>query len=350
MNIPPPMRRWAAPLGVSFLRPSIAVWIVLGLLFPIALSGQINVLTNRYDPQRTGANLSETTLRPANVNVNQFGKLYSYPVDGAVNAQPLYVTGVVINGSPHNVLYVGTMNDKMYAFDADSALPSPLWMRDFTNPPSVTAVPITDIAAPNLNIIGNVGVESTPVIDQASGALYLIARTKENGKYVQRLHSLDITTGLERSGSPVTITGSVPGTAPDSIDGGASGRVIPFDPKMQNQRAGLALSNGVVLVAWGSHEDITPYHGWVMGFDAYYAGACGYLRGHPGCVHGRNLAGKSRAGDRRGGERLFCNRQWQLGRHTQLRRFSFEVQREPDGFGSDRLFHPRQRSPTQSRR
>src|SRR6185436_17562868 len=133
---------------------------------PAALQAQVDVLTNRYDGARSGANLSETTLTSANVNVNQFGKLYSYPVDGAVFAQPLYMTGVTIGGALHNVLYVGTMNDKLYAFDANSASPSPLWMRDFTSPPAVTAVSITDIAAPNLNIIGNVGIHSTPVIDQ----------------------------------------------------------------------------------------------------------------------------------------------------------------------------------------
>ena len=159
------------------------------------------------------------------------------------------------------------MNDKLYAFDANSASPSPLWMRDFTSPPAVTAVPITDIAAPNLNIIGNVGIHSTPVIDQATGTLYLVARTRESGAYVQRLHALDLTSGVERPGSPVTIIGSVAGTAPDSTMG-PNGRVVSFDPKMQGQRAGLALVNGVILIAWGSHEDLPPYHGWIMAFDA----------------------------------------------------------------------------------
>jgi hypothetical protein len=155
----------------------------------------------------------------------------------------------------------------VYAFDADSASASPLWARDFTSPPSVTAVPITDIVADNLNIVGNVGIHSTPVIDPATGTIYLVARTKESGAYVQRLHALDIRTGVARPGSPVTITGSVPGNAPDSTLG-ANGRFIAFNPKMQSQRAGLALSNGVVLVAWAAHEDANPFHGWVMGFDA----------------------------------------------------------------------------------
>jgi len=223
-------------------------------------------LTHRYDSPRTGANLSETTLTTANVNVDQFGKLYSYPVDGGVYAQPLYVRGVTINGAVRNVLYVATMNDKLYAFDADSTSPTPLWMRNFTSPPSVTAVPITDITIPK-NIIGNVGIQSTPVIDAVTQTIYLVVRTKESGTYVQRLHALDITTGASRPGSPVVITASVPSTAPDSTVGPA-GRVITFDAKMQAQRAALALTNGVVLIAWASHEDQTPYHGWIMGYDA----------------------------------------------------------------------------------
>lgn len=254
--------------AASCLRHSVVGWVLGTLLVASPAGAQINILTNRYDGKRTGANLNETKLTAMNVNLDQFGKLYSYPVDGSVYAQPLYVRGVLIEGTAHNVLYVATMNDKVYAFDADSSSPTPLWMRDFTNPPSVTAVPIVDIVgANNLNIVGNVGIQSTPVIDAATGTIYLVARTKENGAYVQRLHALDIATGNSRSGSPVTIKGSAPGTAPDSTPG-ASGSVITFDPKMHAQRSGLALTNGVVLISWASHEDATPYHGWIMGYDA----------------------------------------------------------------------------------
>jgi hypothetical protein len=236
---------------------------------PTALHAQIDVLTNRYDGARSGANLAETTLTPANVNVNQFGKLYSYPVDGAVYAQPLYVTGVTINGAVRNVLYIATMNDKVYAFDADSASPSPLWMTDFTNPAAgVTAVPMLDIKWNANNIFGNVGIESTPVIDKITRKLYLVARTKENGIYVQRLHVLDIATGRPVAGSPTTITATVQGTGPDSKIDASGQQVITFDPKMEHQRVALALTNGVVLVAWAGHEDLPPYHGWIIGFDA----------------------------------------------------------------------------------
>ena len=256
-------------IETSTLRRLLVVLFIVAVVgsIPAALQAQVDILTNRNDGARSGANLSETTLTAANVNVSRFGKLYTYPVDGAVYAQPLYVTGVAIQGTPRNVLYVVTMNDKAYAFDADSASPSPLWMTDFTNPPSVTAVPMTDIVTPSNNIFGNVGIESTPVIDRATATLYLIARTKENGSYVQRLHALDISTGRARSGSPTTITGSVPGSALDSTVG-TSGRVITFNPMMHQQRVALALSNGVILVAWAGHQDKPPYHGWIMGFDA----------------------------------------------------------------------------------
>ena len=245
------------------------LWCVCAAIMslPLSADAQVNILTNRYDPQRTGANLAETILTAGNVNAAGFGKLYSYPVDGAVYAQPLYVSGVTIDGVVRNVLYVATMDDKLYAFDADQTSPTPLWMRDFTRPPSVTAIPITDLVGPNLNILGNVGIHSTPVIDLATATMYLVVRTKESGAYVQRLHALDIASGLSRAGSPVTIQGSVPGDASDSTMD-ATGRIVTFDPKMQGQRTGLALANGVVLIAWGSHEDAAPYHGWVMGYDA----------------------------------------------------------------------------------
>ena len=232
------------------------------LFIPCLALAQQNVLTSRYDNGRTGANLNETTLTVANVNVSQFGKLYAYPVDGAVLAQPLYVSGVTINGALHNVLYVATMNDKVYAFDADSSGPA-LWVRDFTNPPSVTFVPLSDIEPPTGGDLPNIGIQSTPVIDASLGTMYLVARTKESGAWFQRLHALDIKTGLDKSASPVSITASVPGTAPDSVN-----NIVTFNPRTQNQRVGLALTNGVVVIAWASHDDTLPYHGWVMGYDA----------------------------------------------------------------------------------
>jgi Abnormal spindle-like microcephaly-assoc'd, ASPM-SPD-2-Hydin len=235
-------------------------------------SGQVNVTMNRYDQASTGANLNETQLNTSNVNSTQFGKLYSYAVDGSIYAQPLYVSGVNIPGQgTHNVLYVATMNDVVYAFDADSntANAGILWSDDFRSPSAgVTAIPITDIVgANNLNIVGNVGIESTPVIDLTSNTIYLVARTKEvsgtTTNYVARVHALDITTGTEKFGGPTKIQGSVPGTG-----NGSSGGTLTFDPLIHNQRSSLALVNGSVIFAWASHEDDFAWHGWVMSYSA----------------------------------------------------------------------------------
>ena len=261
----------ANPLIRAFLLCSLAAAMVAAA--PRALHAQADVKENRYDGARSGANLAETTLTTANVNVDKFGKVFSYPVDGAVYAQPLFLAGVTINGTPRNVVYIATMNDKVYAFDADGATTAPLWTTDFTDPShGITAVPMLDIVPGANNIFGNVGIESTPVItrDKTSDAttIYLVARTKEPGPtYIQRLHALDATTGRDLPGSPVTITGSVAGTALDSTLT-PDGQLVIFNPKMEHQRAALAVSNGVVLVSWAGHEDKPPYHGWIMGFDA----------------------------------------------------------------------------------
>ena len=227
---------------------------------------QTSVLTYHNNRQRTGANILETTLTPSNVNSTSFGKLFSQPVDGFVHAQPLYVPNVSVPGlGIHNVLYVATMNDSVYAFDADSRAGSnskPLWHVSFINPLlGITPVPAIDIACADL-ITAKVGIMSTPVIDTVGGTLYVVARTKESGEYVQRLHALDITTGAEKFGGPVLITATVPGTGTGSVNG-----VLTFDPKIQNQRAALLLQNGLVYVAWGSHCDQGSFHGWLMGYD-----------------------------------------------------------------------------------
>jgi hypothetical protein len=261
---------------------------------PLRVSAQVSLLTNRYDNARTGANLSETQLNTANVSVNNFGKLWSYTVDGSAFAQPLYVSGLNINGATHNVLYAATMNDKLYAFDADSNVL--LWCDSFTsdtsggcnNPagftPSAGTVPIpmSDILPSESiggeNIVGNIGILSTPVIDGSTKTMYLVVRTKEtgnpcaissipyllNGNNCQRLHAIDITNGAEKLGGPTTIAGSVPGKGLGSVSGS-----VTFDPAAGNQRPGLALVNGQIFIAWASHEDSTPnYHGWVMSYDA----------------------------------------------------------------------------------
>ncbi len=236
------------------------------LLLPclaLALQAQTAVLSNRYDAATTGANLSETTLAPANVTPATFGKLWSYYVDGAVFAQPLYVSSVQIPGrGVRNVLYVATMNDKIYAFDADHAGP-PLWLRDLTDElGGITPVPVTDVTNNNdLNVVGNVGILGTPVIDPATHALLLVARTRENGQYFQRLYKLSLTGGVDLA-APAVIQASVASTAKDAVNG-----QLRFDPKAGNQRPALVVVNGRVVIAWASHEDIRPYHGWIMAYD-----------------------------------------------------------------------------------
>jgi hypothetical protein len=238
--------------------------VVLNLACSQRVYSQTDVLTNRYDGSSTGTNNFERLLSASNVNSRDFGKLYSYYVDGAVYAQPLYVHQVAIpKVGPRDVLFVATMNDKVYAFDATKDVP-PLWIRDFTNEAAgITPVPISDITNSNdLNIVGNAGIEGTPVIDAATAFMYLVVRTKEEGRYVQRLHKLDIRNGKDQV-APTVIEARVPGTAKDSRDG-----FVYFDPKGGNQRPALALARGNVIVAWASHEDIQPYHGWIMSFDS----------------------------------------------------------------------------------
>src|SRR5205814_104349 len=161
----------------------------------------VSVLTNRYDNMGTGANLHETALNPSVVTPSAFGKLYSYEVDGAVYAQPLYVPGVQVPGAgKRNLVYIATMHDKVYAFDADAA-GAPIWSRDLTSSAAgTTAVPVVDITRRNdLNIVGNVGILATPVIDGSSRTMYVVARTKQNGAYFQRLYAFDIRSGKDKT-------------------------------------------------------------------------------------------------------------------------------------------------------
>ncbi len=228
----------------------------------IASSGPFTgVLTYHNDNSRTGQNLNESVLSPANVTQSKFGKLFSYPLDGQVFAQPLYVYKVPIDGQNHNVIYVATEHDTVYAFDADNKASSALWSVSFLNSAEgVTPIPSSDLDSP---INPEIGVTSTPVIDGNSGTLYVLAATKENGNYVHRLHALDITSGAEKFGGPVVIQGSVPGSGSGSSNG-----QITFQTKIQLQRPALLLSKGVIYLAWASYNDHGLYHGWVMAFDA----------------------------------------------------------------------------------
>src|ERR1700733_3405399 len=223
----------------------------------------VSVLTYHNDLARTGQNLNETLLTTDSVSSGQFKRLFSDAVDGQVYAQPLYLPGVVIPGKGiHNVVFVATEHDSVYAFDADNYLAAPLWQVSFLNPAQgVLPASASDLGC--VSIVPEVGVTATPVIDQASGTLYVAAMTEEtsSGGYVHRLHALDVTTGAEKPGSPVEIQASVPGQ-------GDGTTTVQFRPWLYKERAGLLLLNGVVYTAWSSHCDDGNYHGRVIGYDA----------------------------------------------------------------------------------
>jgi hypothetical protein len=217
------------------------------------------------DMLRTGLNDRETVLTPANINKTHFGKLFSYALDGVSDASPLYVPNVNIPGQgAHNVVYIGTEHDSVYAFDADGLSTGPLWHVSFLGP-GVTSVPADDVASDDIS--PEIGITGSPVIDPATNTLYVVAKTKEvsvrTTTYVHRLHALDFTTGLEKLGGPVVIQASVPGTGV-----GGNGSIVPFISLRENQRTALLLTNGVVYIGFASHGDVLPYHGWVLGYRA----------------------------------------------------------------------------------
>jgi Divergent InlB B-repeat domain len=211
----------------------------------------INVTTYHYDNARTGANTQEAVLTPSNVNSTQFGKLFSVPVQGFVFAHPLYMANVQnIAGGTHNVLFVATEHAILYAIDADNG--TILWQQSFINPPDNTTVLSKEVSCGDLK--PEIGITGTPVIDPSTGTIYLVTKTKELGVFFQRLHAIDIITHAEKFGGPVTISATVNGQT--------------FDPLKNHNRPGLLLENGHIVIAWASHCDNGPYHGWVMSYKA----------------------------------------------------------------------------------
>jgi hypothetical protein len=242
----------------------------IGLIAALSLvagigSAQVQVTTYHNDISRSGQNAQETTLTPYNVNVNQFGKLFTQTVDGYVYAQPLYMpgVGVVVNGqtSTHNVLYVATEHDSVFQIDADSG--------QVLNQVSLIAAggrtmnTSVDIGSGCTDQVPEVGISGTPVIDPTTGTLYVVAKSVVNNVAVQYLHALDIGSLAEKFGGPVTITGSVPGTGSNSKNS-----VLPFNSMYENNRPALLLENGHVIIGFGSHCDADPWHGWLMSYNA----------------------------------------------------------------------------------
>ena len=219
------------------------------------------VLTQHNDNARTGQNLNETLLTPVNLNARAFGKAFSYSVDGQIYGQPLYVPNVSIPGrGVHNVVYVATQNDSLYAFDADYRSPTALWQVNFVNPAAgITPVLCTSKTNPSVycNIYPMTGITATPVIDASTKTIYLVSRSQKGSTFFQTLHAIDITTGAEKFGGPVNINGSVPGTGQGSVNG-----TLTFPANTSIQRAGLLLANGTIYIGWA-----VP-HGWIMSYDA----------------------------------------------------------------------------------
>jgi len=207
-------------------------------------------MTWQFDNERSGLNAQETALTPQTVTPQTFGKLFSYPVDGYVYAQPLLVSGLTINGGTHDVVFVATENDSIYAFDADTyGTGTPLWQ--------VSLLQTGQSAIPNGPIQPVEGVTSTPVIDATSNMMYVVSMQTpaDGGNDTFELHALSITTGAEQSGSPVQITASVPGTNQDSVNG-----IVTLTTSCL-QRASLLLANGSLFIGFGS-----CHSGWLLAY------------------------------------------------------------------------------------
>jgi Legume lectin domain/Chitobiase/beta-hexosaminidase C-terminal domain len=272
----------ARHLGISWLLRRMSLLLLFSLSLSWTTSAQTSVLTQHNDNMRTGLNPNETALTTSNVNVNQFGKLFALAVDGKVYAQPLYAPNVSIAGVPHNILIVVTEADTVYAFDADSN--TQFWMASMLDTahgaspagcpgnglPCETAVSSTAVSCTDTQPV--IGITSTPVIDQASGTVYVEAKSTNGSKYFHRLHGLDLATGNEKSPGPVVIGTTGPGgTTPVTVNGtgdGSAGGQLPFDAQTQLNRPGLLLLNGTIYLGYGSHCDRTPYHGWMFAYDA----------------------------------------------------------------------------------
>jgi hypothetical protein len=224
-------------------------------------TGGTDVVTYHNDVARTGQNLNESTLTPSTVNVSAFGKLAVFAVDGKVDAQPLHLAGVAIPGSgTRDVLFVATEHDSVYAMDAITG--AVLWRTSLLG-----AGETTSDTRNCSQVVPEIGITSTPVIDRsrgANGVIYVIAMSKNaSGAYFQRLHALDAVLGTELFGGPQTIQASFPGSGANSSNGS-----VVFDPKQYEERAGLLLINGQIVTTWTSHCDIDPYTGWIIAFDA----------------------------------------------------------------------------------
>lgn len=238
----------------------------------IGVTDLAGMTTYHNDLSRDGVNGQEYALTTSNVANATFGKLFSCTVDGAIYAQPLWVPGLTVNGAKHNVIFVATQHDSLYAIDADASPCTTLWHVSLIDTSHGGASGETSVPSSPGNSIGlgqgfgdiipEVGVTGTPVIDASTSTLYVVSKSLASGStVVQRLHAIDLATGSEKFAGPVAISATVPGSAPD-----ASSNVVTFNSRDQNQRPALALVNGVVYIGWSAHEDGNAWHGWLMGY------------------------------------------------------------------------------------
>lgn len=236
----------------------------------IGITDLTGMTTYHNDVSRSGANTHEFSLTPLNVNANTFGKLFSCTADGAIYAQPLWVANLAIGGAPHNLVFVATERDSLYAFDADANPCVTYWKTGAGGvnsllPSGETWVTGNDVSCNDL--APDIGITGTPVIDPGTNSIYVLTKSKlsSTGAIHQRLHALDLATGTEKFGGPVEIQATVPGNGD-----GSSGNppTVSFDPSFNGQRPALLLENGHVIIAWASHCDNSPYHGWVMSYSA----------------------------------------------------------------------------------
>ncbi len=259
----------AYPASHSLL--TIFLTILFLLFLQVNSFGQVDVIMNHNNLKRTGWNDKETILATDNVSSGNFGKIFSREVDDEIYAQPLIVSNFSIAGGVHNIVIVATVNNTLYAFDADDPNAStPYWQKNLTYDPAnykpVNKADMTGACSGHYSdFSGNMGIVGTPAIDTSTNILYVVARSKSNvgSNYVQYLHAIDLATGKEKCDGPVLITAECEGTGDGSVNG-----VITFNSQTQNQRPGLLLYNGTVYICWASHCDWYPYHGWVMGYDA----------------------------------------------------------------------------------
>ena len=234
-------------------------WLICFSLSTALASSAADVATYHNDIARTGQNLQETILTTSNVNSSSFGKLFTFPVDGIIDAQPLYLSAVSIPGKgTHNIVYAVTENDSVYAFDAHTG--TLLWHKSMLRSGES---PSDDHGCGQIS--PQIGVTSTPVIDHSSGAhgtIYVVAMSKNSSNYFQRIHALDMTSGAEEFGGPVTVKAKNKGTGDNSHHG-----YVIFDPGQYAERQGLLLLNHVIYTAWTSHCDYRPYTGWLIGYN-----------------------------------------------------------------------------------